>query len=83
MSAEIILQCPECKKPVHWNEKYPHRPFCSIRCQQIDFGDWANESHRIAGQALSGVDNGLENGVENDPDDHYPVEGTDPESDRY
>ena len=31
-------------------EKNTHRPFCSKRCQQIDFGDWATESFAIAGE---------------------------------
>ena len=41
------LQCPTCKKTVEWNDKFPHRPFCSKRCQLIDFGDWAEEKNRI------------------------------------
>jgi len=48
----IVLQCPQCKKPVHWNEHYPHRPFCSKRCQQLDFGEWATEQNSIAGDTL-------------------------------
>ena len=50
MTDNIVLQCPECKKPVHWNKEFPYRPFCSARCQQLDFGGWANEQHRIAGE---------------------------------
>lgn len=53
MTDNIVLQCPECKKPVYWNDKFPHRPFCSARCKQLDFGDWANEEHRIAGQSIA------------------------------
>lgn len=26
---------------------FPNRPFCSKRCQLIDLGEWAAESHRI------------------------------------
>ena len=48
----IVLQCPQCKKPVHWNDKYPCRPFCSERCQKLDFGCWANEEHLIPGQII-------------------------------
>lgn len=51
-AANIVLQCPQCKKPVHWNDKYPHRPFCSIRCQQLDFGAWATEKNVIAGDPI-------------------------------
>lgn len=47
------LQCPTCGKQVLWNEDFPFRPFCSKRCQLIDFGDWAGEKHRIAGESLA------------------------------
>ncbi len=53
MTDNIVLQCPECKKPVHWTEKFPHRPFCSARCKHLDFGDWANEENRIPGRTLA------------------------------
>jgi hypothetical protein len=29
------------------NDQFPHRPFCSKRCQLIDLGEWASESNRI------------------------------------
>ncbi|MGH1439226.1 MAG: DNA gyrase inhibitor YacG [Cellvibrionaceae bacterium] len=41
------LNCPTCKKKILWNEDYPHRPFCSHRCQLIDLGEWASESYSI------------------------------------
>ncbi|MEX1033017.1 MAG: DNA gyrase inhibitor YacG, partial [Cellvibrionaceae bacterium] len=50
MSEPIHLECPQCKALVIWNEDFPHRPFCSKRCQLIDFGDWAEEKHRIPGE---------------------------------
>ncbi|HAZ78749.1 MAG TPA: DNA gyrase inhibitor YacG [Porticoccaceae bacterium] len=43
------VQCPSCNTKVSWVAKNTHRPFCSQRCQQIDFGDWATESFSIAG----------------------------------
>lgn len=54
-----ILACPGCRKPVKWTAANAFRPFCSERCRMIDFGAWANESHRIPGDsafddALSG-----------------------------
>ena len=49
MSEPIELQCPQCKAKVIWNDDFPYRPFCSKRCQLIDFGEWAEEKHRIAG----------------------------------
>jgi len=48
----IKLNCPICKKIVLWTEQFPHRPFCSDRCRLIDLGEWASESHRIAGSSL-------------------------------
>lgn len=52
MSKDISLQCPTCKKEVKWNDDFPQRPFCSSRCQLIDLGEWANESHKIAGSSV-------------------------------
>jgi endogenous inhibitor of DNA gyrase (YacG/DUF329 family) len=48
----LKLSCPTCKKTVLWNDDFPHRPFCSDRCRLIDLGEWASESHRIAGDNL-------------------------------
>jgi len=42
-----IVKCPTCKKDVVWTKEQKYRPFCSHRCQQIDFGDWATESYSI------------------------------------
>ncbi len=39
--------CPQCGKTVPWIEEEKYRPFCSKRCQMIDFGDWANERNSI------------------------------------
>ncbi|MBL4781344.1 MAG: DNA gyrase inhibitor YacG [Porticoccaceae bacterium] len=55
-ASNIVLQCPQCKKPVHWNERYPHRPFCSKRCQQLDFGEWATEKNTIASAVVMSDD---------------------------
>ncbi|MBB3169092.1 DNA gyrase inhibitor YacG [Simiduia aestuariiviva] len=46
------LACPICKSQVLWTEDFPARPFCSERCRLIDLGDWATESHRIAGDPV-------------------------------
>ena len=47
MPAIKEIPCPSCRKPVVWSEESPYRPFCSKRCQMVDFGDWAMERHRI------------------------------------
>jgi hypothetical protein len=35
---------------VPWIPANTFRPFCSDRCQRIDFGDWATESFKISGE---------------------------------
>ena len=45
----IKVNCPTCKQSVPWNDQSIYRPFCSKRCQQIDFGEWATESFSIPG----------------------------------
>jgi len=46
------LQCAICKTKVLWNHDYPFRPFCSQRCQQVDFSGWANGEKTIAGSSI-------------------------------
>ncbi len=46
------VKCPTCGKPVRWEKRSRHRPFCSERCKLIDLGEWASESHRIPGEPL-------------------------------
>ena len=43
------VNCPQCGKAIPWQEDQIWKPFCSERCKLIDLGDWASESHRIAG----------------------------------
>jgi endogenous inhibitor of DNA gyrase (YacG/DUF329 family) len=43
--AEVF--CPTCRKGVTWEKSSLHRPFCSIRCKQIDFVEWATEGFKI------------------------------------
>jgi len=47
----LIVNCPSCGESVDWNDRYPERPFCSIRCKNSDFVGWANEEKCIAGSA--------------------------------
>ena len=46
-----IVKCPTCGRPVVWSRDNPWRPFCSERCRLIDLGAWADERHRIPGEA--------------------------------
>lgn len=41
------ITCPHCGKPVRLDPGNSFRPFCSERCQKIDFGDWAAERYRV------------------------------------
>lgn len=42
-----IVSCPTCGKKVEWIEVNKYRPFCSLRCKQIDLGAWAEEKYVI------------------------------------
>jgi endogenous inhibitor of DNA gyrase (YacG/DUF329 family) len=45
------VPCPHCRKRGDWfAEKFG--PFCSKRCQLIDFGKWFNEENKFS-EALS------------------------------
>ena len=48
--APTTVKCPTCDQDVIWQASSEFRPFCSKRCQLIDLGEWANESHVIAGK---------------------------------
>ena len=48
--SQTTVKCPNCQQPVIWQASSQYRPFCSKRCQLIDLGEWANESHKIAGK---------------------------------
>lgn len=47
MATEV--DCPTCGKKVEWSEVNKYRPFCSLRCKQIDLGAWAEEKYVIPG----------------------------------
>ena len=49
--APLEVTCPQCSKPVVWSPESAYRPFCSKRCQLLDLGAWAEESHRISGES--------------------------------
>ena len=49
MSKPLEVNCPNCQASVAWKESNPHRPFCSARCKNSDFIDWANEQRTIPG----------------------------------
>jgi endogenous inhibitor of DNA gyrase (YacG/DUF329 family) len=47
-----VHKCPSCKKPVEWKDN-PWRPFCSQRCQLIDFSRWSEEEYRVPGRQIN------------------------------
>lgn len=52
MPKDLIVPCPTCQKSVAWSQANEFKPFCCKRCKLIDLGEWASESHKIAGQEL-------------------------------
>ena len=42
-----IVNCPTCTEKVEWVEASKYRPFCSLRCKQIDLGAWAEEKYVV------------------------------------
>jgi uncharacterized protein len=51
----LTVKCPTCRKQTEWQNN-PHRPFCSERCQLIDFGAWTNERYRIPSDEFEPAD---------------------------
>lgn len=41
-----LVRCPICKRMFD-TEKTRAMPFCSPRCQRVDFGRWLNEDYGI------------------------------------
>ena len=48
-----IVTCPTCKGESVYSPDNPFRPFCSERCQSVDFGAWASESYRVEAKPTS------------------------------
>jgi uncharacterized protein len=49
MTQAPIVKCPACSGKSIFAPSNEWRPFCSQRCKQIDFGAWASEDFRVAG----------------------------------
>lgn len=43
----IQVTCPSCGEATWFAPDNPYRPFCSARCQGLDFGAWASEHYRV------------------------------------
>jgi hypothetical protein len=45
----VTIVCPICETRLeNVPEDYEPRPFCSLRCKQIDLGNWLSERYRIS-----------------------------------
>jgi len=58
-------QCPICGKPV----VAEFRPFCSVRCKQIDLNRWLSESYRVPARPLTEDDEAQSVGEKPEEDD--------------
>lgn len=43
------VSCPSCHSEVIWSASSPFKPFCSQRCQDMDFLNWSEEKHVLQG----------------------------------
>ena len=41
------VRCPTCGGPSPYAADNPCRPFCSVRCKNLDFGAGASEAYRV------------------------------------
>lgn len=48
-----VVRCPSCGGDSVYALSNPARPFCSERCQNMDFGAWASESFRVSAPAAT------------------------------
>ena len=46
-----LVTCPACRGDSVYAASNPYRPFCSERCKNRDFGDWASEAFRVPTEA--------------------------------
>lgn len=58
------VNCPTCGKTVVWSQANSYRPFCSERCQLIDFGEWATEKKSIPGEPALPPEDDQENDLQ-------------------
>ena len=47
-----VVKCPSCGKEIEYMTS-EFRPFCSERCQLLDFGAWADEEYSLPAQSVS------------------------------
>lgn len=50
---ELKAKCRHCERMSNLSPENQFRPFCSERCQLIDFGGWANEEFSLPGETAA------------------------------
>jgi len=49
-----LVRCPGCGGESVYAPSNPHRPFCSARCRNNDFGAWASEAYGVEAKRRDG-----------------------------
>jgi endogenous inhibitor of DNA gyrase (YacG/DUF329 family) len=52
--AARIVRCPTCAGDSVYSQNNPYRPFCSVRCKNNDFSQWASEGYRVESSPAQG-----------------------------
>jgi endogenous inhibitor of DNA gyrase (YacG/DUF329 family) len=55
------VKCPRCGNDSEFSPANKNRPFCSDRCQLIDFGDWAQGKYAVPAENPNPTANDLDN----------------------
>lgn len=43
------IECPICRRVIEGvSDDFGPRPFCSVRCRQVDLGNWLGERYVIS-----------------------------------
>lgn len=50
-SPSRVVKCPACGGASVYGPDNPCRPFCCVRCKNMDLGAWASESFRVPAEA--------------------------------
>jgi endogenous inhibitor of DNA gyrase (YacG/DUF329 family) len=70
MNIQQKITCPTCGTKNTWQPENTFRPFCSDRCKVIDLGEWASETHKIAGHPVDPNSLVYDNNGSEDPGDN-------------
>jgi endogenous inhibitor of DNA gyrase (YacG/DUF329 family) len=55
----LLVKCPTCGKKVEF-EGNEFRPFCSERCNLLDFGAWADEEYNLPAETSEMTEEDIE-----------------------